>query len=181
MGRAHVCVRLKHCTCHAHVYGLVGLYRESKGGGSGFSRNTEPNRSKPCELGRFFPARHWAKSKIAPLGQTARAPAAHLLAQSGYFRSAWFSLWATTPVRKISPDSPGAPLRGAAAAGRGAHFLLVPGAAAPPPPPPIWGRAVTSAAGLRVGGWAKVAKVACVALVRELGPGAPTPGKTNKN
>jgi hypothetical protein len=62
----------------------------------------ESNRAKPRELGRVFPARHREKSKISPLGQTPHARAAHLLAQSGYFRSAWFSL-GNDPRPKISP------------------------------------------------------------------------------
>jgi hypothetical protein len=51
----------------------------------------EPNRAKPRMLGRIFPARDRAQIKIAPLGRALRARAAHLLAQSGYFYSAWFS------------------------------------------------------------------------------------------
>jgi hypothetical protein len=53
---------------------------------------SESIRAKPPDEGPFVPARHWAKSKIAPHGQTMWARAAHLSPESGYFRSAWFSL-----------------------------------------------------------------------------------------
>ena len=55
-------------------------------------RYGEPIRAKPPDEGPFAPARHRAKSKIAPHGQTMLARAAHLPPESGYFRSAWFSL-----------------------------------------------------------------------------------------
>jgi hypothetical protein len=119
---------------------------------SGWSK-PESNGAKPRGLGRFFPARHRAQIKKKPLGLTMLARAVHLLARSGYFYSAWFSL-GNDSRSKNSPSGPGAPpLRGAAV--RGARFPLVPGAArpaSPPSPPPTWGRAVTSAAGLRVWG-----------------------------
>jgi hypothetical protein len=47
---------------------------------------------KPRELGASFPALHQAQIKIPDLGQTVLPRVAHLLAQTGYFFSAWFSL-----------------------------------------------------------------------------------------
>jgi hypothetical protein len=52
----------------------------------------ESNRAKPPDGGRFVPEGERAQIKIPGLGQTILARAAHLLAQTGYFYSAWFSL-----------------------------------------------------------------------------------------
>jgi hypothetical protein len=60
-----------------------------------YSAAIEPSRAIIIRLmideGRSVPEGESRRTKIAPLGQTALAPEAHLLAQSGYFRSASFS------------------------------------------------------------------------------------------
>jgi hypothetical protein len=59
-----------------------------------FRRNRTPsqlNQAKPREKAPFVSGSERPESKIAPHGQTARPCTAHLLAESGHFRSAWFS------------------------------------------------------------------------------------------
>jgi hypothetical protein len=66
----------------------------------------EPNRAKPRELGRFFPARHRAQIKIAPYGETVWAPVAHPPPERGYFNSAPFSQSKQFYIRQNTGISP---------------------------------------------------------------------------
>ena len=52
----------------------------------------ESSRAKPPDEGRLVPDGEPRRIKIPGLGQAMLARAAHLLAQTGYFYSAWFSL-----------------------------------------------------------------------------------------
>jgi hypothetical protein len=77
-------------------YSDVGIFSwyfsQLASSGPSFPGRSEPNRAKPRELGASFPALHQAQIKIPGVGQTMLPRAARLLAQTGYFYSAWFSL-----------------------------------------------------------------------------------------
>ena len=107
----------------------------------------EPIRAKPPDEGPFVPARHRAKSKIAPHGQTMLARAAHLPPESGYFRSAWFSLGNDFRPKNFPRQS----WRPAARRHWGARSLVLgAGRPAAPPPPPAPVRASARGTGPRV-------------------------------